>query len=570
MAVKSQTETRLRNRPGDTRDSKQSVADSQNQKEYLYNLSTAKYLKGFQLLYREKEYFFWFQSNINYLIQFYTLWHREPVELLLGNRQTWYQWTEDKLDVQMVHAPVAGFITTMMRDLVFSGPIEIKINGKPTLNKRLQAAFAEDENDIQNFLKRAEMMNSVGGTIAIKANYDKNISKHPILEFYEVDKIDYVERFGRITSILTVDNFTKGDRKYALVCEHNRKGFDYKLFRNGNEVPMNEVYEPSNAPVGHSYGNVVNEDGATSASLGPILAVWKMRHVMSKEFYDMKLGASDYEGHLDAFQMLDEIYSRFINQIRATQPVLFMSEELMGYKETIDGDLIINKPKDLGVKVYELSGGLSNVDGKSIAAMFNRDVPDLTGVAELASAFEWVLRQVLTLMFIAPSTGNVDTEKIGSNTTGNSLFKREQSTHLLRKQMILDWTNTIKNIVRLTCQWFDIIDGKEVPSDYTELNIDVNFPEIDMDDFDSRLKQAVSGFVAGLFNIEEGVKHAFKGKLTETDMNALITDLKKQQEEAKEMATKNAEAGVAGNSKTNDSTKKADTMAKTAKISKEE
>ena len=560
MGKKSETEMLLRRDPKYSKNNTQSTADSQSMKKYLYNLSTAKYMKGYELLYREKEYFFWFMSNINYLIQFYTLWRREPVELLTGNRQTWYEWTEDKVDVQMVHAPVAPFITTMMRDLVFSGPIEIKINGQKRLNDRLQKAFAENENDIQNFLRKADMMESVGGTILIEANYDKNISQYPILEYYEVDKIDYMEHFGRMTSLITVDNFYKNEIEYSLIGEHTRKGINYKLYRNGNEVEMTEVYDNGNTPIGLNYGIEIDEDNNEVPVLGPILAVWKMRNVMSKEFYDMKLGASDYEGHLDSFQMLDEIYSRYINQIRATQPVLFMSEELMGYKKNHMGELVINKPKDLGVKIYELSGGLSNVDGKSIAAMFNRDVPKLEGVTDLARAFEWVLRQILVMMFVAPSTGNIDTESVGSNTTGNSLFKREQSTHLLRKQMIESWTSAIKGIVRLVCQWFDIIDGKSIPNTYEDLNIDVNFPDIDMDDFESRLNQAIQGFVAGLFNIKEGVKHAFKGKMSETDMDALIKDLEKEKED--ELNRQEAKA-------TTGTTQKADALAKTTKGNKE-
>lgn len=560
MGKKSETEMLLRRDHKYSKNNTQSTADSQSMKKYLYNLSTAKYMKGYELLYREKEYFFWFMSNINYLIQFYTLWRREPVELLTGNRQTWYEWTEDKVDVQMVHAPVAPFITTMMRDLVFSGPVEIKINGQKRLNDRLQKAFAENENDIQNFLRKADMMESVGGTILIKANYDKNISQYPILEYYEVDKIDYIEHFGRMTSLITVDNFYKNEIEYSLIGEHTRKGINYKLYRNGNEVEMTEVYDNGNTPIGLNYGIEIDEDNNEVPVLGPILAVWKMRNVMSKEFYDMKLGASDYEGHLDSFQMLDEIYSRYINQIRATQPVLFMSEELMGYKKNHMGELVINKPKDLGVKIYELSGGLSNVDGKSIAAMFNRDVPKLEGVADLARAFEWVLRQILVMMFVAPSTGNIDTESIGSNTTGNSLFKREQSTHLLRKQMIESWTSAIKGIVRLVCQWFDIIDGKIIPNTYEDLNIDVSFPDIDMDDFESRLNQAIQGFVAGLFNIKEGVKHAFKGKMSETDMDALVKDLEKEKED--ELNRQEAKA-------TTEATQKADALAKTAKGNKE-
>jgi len=557
MAEKSRTEQRLRGqRSNKTRSNAQSTADSQQQKKFMYNLPTAKFMKGLQLLYREKEYFYWFQGNVNLLMQFYSLWSREPYEIWGGNRLTWYQWTEENKDVQMVHAPVAGFITDMFRDLIFSGPVGIKINDKPQLDKRLQAAFAKNENDIQNFLKRVDMMESVGGTVLIKANYSAEISDYPLLEYYEVDKIDYVEKFGRMTSLISVDNFSRGDTDYSLVCEHTRKGISYSLFRDGNRVEMSEAFSPDTQPVGLDFGN--NSDG--TPKLGPILAVWKTRRLMSKEFYDMRLGASDYEGMLDSFQNCDEIYSRFMNQIRATQPVLFMSEELMGYRKDALGNVHINKPKNLGVTVYEMAGGIANVDGKSIAAMFARDVPDLKGVGELAAAFEWQLRQILSLMFIAPSTGNVDTEKIGSNTTGNSIFKREQSTHLVRKQMIDSWVTAIEGIVRLTCQYFDIIDNKPI-GDYSKLSIDVTFPDIDIDDFESRLKQGVQAFTAQLFDIRGAVDHIFKDKMSDTDRDSLVERL----EAEKKAELERQESKQQAETDKNDLTKKADAMAKMAK-----
>jgi len=538
MGLKSMLETIVR---GGSKDNIKNVAESASVKKYLYTLPTAKYFKGLELIYREQENFYWFQDNIDYLKQFYGSWYKKPttIETMRDNSgyNSWYEWTVDKGDILTVHAPVASFITLMMDNLVFSGPIEIKINNNEALNERLQKAFGPNENDIQNFLRKADLMESVGGTIMFKCNYDKEISDYPILEYYEVNKIDYMEKFGRITDMLTVDTLKKNDLEYNLVGDYNHKGITYKLFRDGNEVDMNDFYDEDSLSKPENY-YYLDKNG--NQTFGPILGVWKMRNLLSHEFYDMKLGSSDYEGIIDSFQMCDEIYSRFISQIRATQPVLFMSEELMGYKRDSSGNNVINKPKDLGCKIYELSGGMSIVDGKSIAAMFNRDVPDLTGVDVLASSFEWVLRQILNLKGMAPSSGNMDTKSVGSNTTGSSLFKREQSTHLVRKNLINGWTTAIKGLVRLICQYFDIMDsdGQKIPNDYNDLDIDVMFPDIDMDDFDTRLSESVKGFVAGLFSIKEGVKHAFKNKMSEDDMNKMIAEL--EEKEQKNLEAKKA------------------------------
>ena len=555
MGIISNIKTALQ---GVSRSSSKGVAEAQNVSKYLYNLPTAKFLKGYQLIYRQKEYEVWFRSNINLIMQYYSLWQREPYEIDTNSRVQWYEWTEDQEDTQKVHAPIAPFISSIMNNLVFTGPIDIKINGNDKLNARLQKAFVPNENDIQNFLKRADLMESVSGTIMVVCNYDKELSDYPILEYYEASKIDYCEKFGRFTRLITADEFKKDDKEYCLVTSRSREGIEYKVFKDGNEVDdLLDVYDtPEDIPENYMYG--VNPNG--TKVLGPILGVWKMRHIMSKEFYEMKLGASDYEGFIDSFQMLDEIYSRFINQIRATQPVLFMSEELMGLKSDGSGGVTVDKPKDLGVKVYEMSGGLSKVDGKSIAAMFNRDVPDLTGVMALAKAFEWVLRQIFVFLGLSPSSGNIDTASVGSNTTSSSLFKREQSTHLLRKQMVDSWTTTIKNIVRLMCQYFDIMDGKKVPNNYDDLDIDVMFPDIDTDDFATRLDESIKGFVAGLFDINEGVKHAFKDKLNKTDMDALIKNLEKQRQEQIDASR------VKTNSIEKVSAQKADVLAKTNKM----
>ena len=532
------------------------TAEAQETKKYLYNLSTAKYMRGYDLLYREKEYQYWFMGNINYLIQFYSLWRRQPTEMMSANREQWYEWTQAKGEALMVHAPVAGFITDLKKDLLFSGPVTVRINNNDELNSRLQEAL--QDNDFQNFLKHAKTLESWGGTIVIKANFDRDISDYPLLEVYEAPKIDYKEQFNRITAIETIDLLAHNGREYTLVAEHTRKGIEYKLFRDANPVPRGEV------PALEEVEDLTYPENTR----GPILAIWKQNTKPSKEFYDLKLGASDYEGLIDNFQMADEIYSRFIGQIRATQPILFMSEELMGFRQDPStGEMYINRPRDLGFKVYELSGGLSNVDGRSIQAMFNRDVPKLEGVKELQEAFEWILRQTLKFLGIAPISGNIETESVGSNTTSTALFKREQSTHLVRKADIESWEVAIKDIVRLVCQYFDLMDGKEAPGDYKDLDIDVMFPELDADDLETRVNIAIKLFAAGLFDIKSGVEHAFKYALPEQDRNRIADELEKQRLE--EIERQERALKTKGDGQSKETARRMDAVVKASNLGKE-
>lgn len=527
MGQKSQIETLLR--IGSSSNEKQTTALAQESKKYLYNIPTAKYMKGYELLYREKEYMYWYMGNINFLIQFYTFWKQQPSEILGINRHTWFEWSPEVEDLPMVHAPVAGFITDLLRDLVISGDVEVRITGgkKVSLNERVQAALKD--NDFQNLIRRAFNMQSWGGTIAFKANFDKEISEHPILEVYEAPRLDYKERFSRITDIETIDHCNYKGQEYVLITTHNRKGIQYSLWKDGSEVDLDTIPEFGDLK-NFEFGTITNEDGTEQPKLGPILAVWFENAERSKEFYDMHLGASDYEGILDFFHMADEIFSRFIGQIRATQPMLFMSEELMGWEQLSDGTMRVKKPKNFGARIIELSGGLSNVDGRSIQAMFSRDVPDINS-DKLQEAFEWVLRQALKILGIAPSSGNVATETIGSNTTSAAMFKREQSTHLVRKNRVSGWTVAIQGIVKLLCQYFDIMDGKTV-GDYADLEIDVIFPEIDADDFNTRMDMAIKGFTAGLFDITSGVDYAMKYSHTKTERENIIKTLEREREEA--------------------------------------
>lgn len=553
MGLKSDIEMLFK---GSSGDGVSTISRSQNTKKYLYNLTTAKYLKGYQLLYREKEYEFWFRGNINYLMQFYSLWRKEPVEMSLSSRNVWYEWTEEKEDIQKVHAPIPSFITTMMVNLLFSSPITIKINDNEELDKRLQETLKD--NNFQDFLKRSATLASWSGTIQIVSNFDKSISEHPILEVYEGPRIDYKSKFGRITAMETVDFINKNDREYVIVCERSSKGNKYYLFLDEKDITAQAKEHGIEMPD--------NLEFSSENERGPLLAVWFKNNMMSKEFYDMQIGGSDYEGLVDGFQIADEIYSRFIAQIRGTQPILFMSEDLMGYEvDQNTGQAQVKKPKDLGVKVIELAGGLSNVDGKSIAAMFNRDIPDLSGIKHLQEAFEWQLRHLLTLLFIAPSSGNVESDKVGSNTTGSSLFKREQSTHLVRNTKISAWTKTIQEVVKLIVRYYDIMDGKE-PGLYDDLKVDVVFPDLDADDFNTRLDQAIKSFTANLFDTKEAVNHAFKFTKSETERDDLVKRLeilKEEQEKAKQEQ-------LNAKSKVDEDAKKVDMMAKTAAMAKKE
>ena len=64
MGLKSQMELLMKRRGSPAGPNQ--TAEAQETKKYLYALSTAKYMRGYDLLYREKEYQYWFMGNINY------------------------------------------------------------------------------------------------------------------------------------------------------------------------------------------------------------------------------------------------------------------------------------------------------------------------------------------------------------------------------------------------------------------------------------------------------------------------------------------------------------------------
>lgn len=535
------------------------VAQAQGLKEYLYNVPTVKYSQGDQLIYRRNEYKYWYMGNIDYLLNFYTMYAPQS-QSAAPYRPTWYKWVSgrgsayklegtndlDETDTIPIHAPVAGFLTDLFTQLTFSGDVVIRINNedKKELNDRLQKALTD--NDIQKFLKRWSHMDSWGGTTAVKASIDTDVSEYPILEVYEANKIDYDKRFNRITEIQFSDTILKDDANYNLISTHSRKGIQYALYRGTTEVDLDSISEGAEA-VGFSYPDNTS---------GPVLAVWKTNDTNSKEFYDLNIGASDYEGLIDLFQVADEILSRFLMQIRATQPILFISEELLGYNNK--GQL--NKPKKLGAKVIPLAGGLSNVDGRSISAMFQRDIPVLEGVKELRDSFEWTIRRILSMKGLSPSAGNLDNDTKGANTTESSLYKREQTTHLVRKSRLESWTEAIKSMVILICRYFDLMDGKDIPEAHEDLKIDVIFPEMDADDFQSRVDEAVKLFTANLFDIEGATNHAFKHALPKEEIVRITTELVKDKE-FKDLNILNGNGNVAYNDN-----READTKAKQAKI----
>ncbi|KAB8118489.1 capsid protein, partial [Clostridium perfringens] len=139
------------------------------------------------------------------------------------------------------------------------------------------------------------------GDGAFKLSIDTEISKYPIIEFFDGDKVEYITQRGRLKEIKFYTFYTKNNRQYKLSETYGKGYINYNLYEsNGNEVSLNTLDET------RELGNATYE--------GDFIMAVPLMFFKSPKFEGR--GKSIFDNKSDAFDALDEVISQWIDAIR--------------------------------------------------------------------------------------------------------------------------------------------------------------------------------------------------------------------------------------------------------------
>ena len=191
------------------------------------------------------------------------------------------------MEIRKIHTGLPKIIVNKLADITLTDLNDITFKDS-NLNEIWEAIVKE--NKFYKLLDRSTKKVLVAGDGAFKISFDSNISKYPIIEFYDGDDIEIVYERGRMKEII-----------FNTVYKHN------------NEVALNTI------PQTEELADVTFDKSFN-------MAVPYM--IYESEKWEGR-GQSIFDGKTDNFDSLDETWSQWIDALRAGRAKTYIPDDLL-------------------------------------------------------------------------------------------------------------------------------------------------------------------------------------------------------------------------------------------------
>lgn len=462
--------------------------------------------------YRAREYRVWASTNPNSIFNFY---HRQNAPDTINARLPFWSWVGD-LNVPKLHYPAAESLMEHIKSILFGGDVALYVHKDGAsekeieeMNERVLALY--DDINFEEFLHKASDMATYSGTIVPKITIDPSFHDKPIVEVYPRERIEIRTKYGKPIEYIFKDKYTVKDKDFTLHTIYGRGYIRYKLINEkGKEVPLTNVPEL-----------VDLEDFVYDGNF--ILTTHLKNRTASAEFPDSAYGGSDFEGLIDNFHMIDEIYSSLIMYIRRNRPIQAITEDLLPMSD--DGKRTY-VPKEYEFDTIKLR---PQQDASGIDKKFYRDSPELKVQPFLDSINDLVKVNYHKVGLAYTSVG---LEGVGANASGHALEVRETSTIVVRDNKIKLWKPFLNALTRILLMAEDLILHKMFKGDYADWVTQADFPEYNGQSYDEKVEELSKAKRAGLVSTALAVERLYsRDKLTEEQKAELVRDIKLEQGE---------------------------------------
>lgn len=432
----------------------------------------------------------WYRGEAYELEQFFKNISSDPV----NKARFWSAVPSENLSIRKIHSGMPAMIADRLSDIVVADIDSIEVTGEDA-NKTWEEIRKDNkfDDDIGDVLTKV----LVSGDGAFKLSIDTEISKYPIIEFFEADRVEYVARRGRLQEVKFFTYYNKENRRYKLVESYGKGYVNYNLIDDrDNEVSLSVLEE-------------TNELKDVTFNGDFIMAVPLMFFKSPK--WDGR-GKSIFDSKSDSFDALDEVISQWIDAIRDGRVQKYIPEDLIP-KNPDTGQLM--KPNSFDNKFIKIGSSLAE-DSKNEIDMKQADIKYEAYVESYANAVDMCLQGI-----ISPSTLGIDLKK-----TDNAEAQREkEKTTLYTRNKIVDTlTEVIPHLVEIILKTNDVLN-KKTPGEY---EVSITFGEYASPSFDTVVEIVGKAKSYGIMSIEKVVDELYGDTMTDEEKAEEVQRIKEQ------------------------------------------
>ncbi|EHK2400424.1 capsid protein [Clostridium perfringens] len=431
----------------------------------------------------------WYRGEPYELDQFFKNISSDPV----NKARFWSAVPSEDLSIRKIHSGLPAMIADKLSDIVVADLDSIEVTGEA--DNTLWEEIRKD-NKFDDMLGDIIVTTLVSGDGAFKLSIDTEISKYPIIEFFDGDKVEYITQRGRLKEIKFYTFYTKNNRQYKLSETYGKGYINYNLYdSNGNEVSLNALDET------RELADVTYKDDF-------IMAV-PLMFFKSPKFEGR--GKSIFDNKSDAFDALDEVISQWIDAIRDGRVQKYIPEDLV--PKDINGNLM--KPNPFDNRFLKVGSSLAE-DAKNEIDMKQANINYEAYVESYSNSIDMCLQGI-----ISPSTLGIDLKKTDN---AEAQREKEKTTLYTRGKMVDILTEVIPELVNIILKTNDVLNKKNTG----EYEVSIVFGEYASPSFDSVVETVGKAKTYGVMSIEQCIEEMYGDTWTDEEKEEEIQRIKEQ------------------------------------------
>lgn len=403
------------------------------------------------------------------------------------------------MEMRKIHTGLPGLIVRILSAITLADMNDFEFAGNDQ-QKQLWEDIAKD-NEFPKKLEKALKEVLYIGDGAFKVTIDTEVSEFPILEWYPGERIEVVRRRDRVREVIFKTPYKQQTKTYVL---HERYGYGYiknELYLDGKQVELG-VLDAVKGVSDYAFDHTV------------MLAVPLQIYESTK--YEGR-GGSIFDGKPDSFDAFDEVWSQWMDALRAGRAKTYVPESYIP-KNPNTGEIM--KPNPFDNRFIAGDNDMSE-NGRNEVRTEQPVIPHDSYLASYCTALDLCLQGV-----ISPSTLGIDVKKLDN---AEAQREKEKATLYTRNAIVDALQNMLPKLVSSAVNAWNILHQKSVE----DVKVDIPFGEYANPSFESQvetLAKARPG--APMMSIEAQVEE-------------LYGDSKDEKWKKEEIARLQAEQGIA-------------------------
>ncbi|WP_447405624.1 capsid protein [Clostridium perfringens] len=432
----------------------------------------------------------WYRGEPYELDQFFKNISSDPV----NKARFWSAVPSEDLSIRKIHSGLPAMIADKLSDIVVADLDSIEVNGEA--DNTLWEEIRKD-NKFDDMLGDIIATTLVSGDGTFKLSIDTDISKYPIIEFFDGDKVEYITQRGRLKEIKFYTFYTKNNRQYKLSETYGKGYINYNLYdSNGNEVSLNTLDET------RELGNATYK--------GDFIMAVPLMFFKSPKFEGR--GKSIFDNKSDAFDALDEVISQWIDAIRDGRVQKYIPQDLLPYNSST-GEVL--KPNPFDNKFIAI-GANKEENSKNEIEMKQAEIRYEAYVESYSNAIDMCLQGI-----ISPSTLGIDLKKTDN---AEAQREKEKTTLYTRGKLVDILTEVIPELVNIILKTNDVLNKKNT----RKYEVSIVFGEYASPSFDAVVETVGKAKTYGVMSIEQCIEEMYGDTWTDEEKEEEIQRIKEQ------------------------------------------